>query len=144
MPHRKLRDIIADQSLVHASVNDTVADTLRRMQKAHVGAALILDGDELKGIFTGSNLYHGVLQQNKNPNETCVADVMTCDPVCLECGQAGIEAVRQMREHGFRHIVVVKQDGSGYGVVSIRDFPNEELGDYEQELEFERKLWEEL
>ncbi|WNK00643.1 CBS domain-containing protein [Thalassospiraceae bacterium LMO-JJ14] len=145
MPNRKLKDIVARQELVHASISDSVADTVKRMQRNHVGAAVILGADgELKGIFTGSNLFNDVLEPKLDPLETCIAEVMTENPICLHCEQTGIEAVRHMREHGIRHIVVVKDGDEGYGVVSIRDFPNEELGDYEKEFEFERKLWESI
>jgi len=144
MPHRKLKDIIADQKLVHASIDDTVAETVKRMQQHHVGAALILDNGELKGIFTGSNLFHGVLKDGLDPNTVCIADVMTGDPVCLDCNALGFEAVRHMRDHGIRHIVVLNTGENGYGVVSIRDFPNEKLGEYDEEFEFENKLWEQL
>jgi len=143
MPNRTLRDIIDDRELIHAGVDDSVAETVKRMQQAHVGSALIFDHGTLCGIFTGSNLFKQVLSQGRDPNRVRVGDVMTADPLCLECRALGFEAVRLMREHGIRHVAVIRSDG-GYGVVSVRDFPNEELGDYEQELEFERKLWEEL
>ncbi len=144
MPHRKLKDIVAGQELIHASIEDTVADTVKRMQQNHVGAAVILDNGELKGIFTGSNFNNGVLEPKRDPHATSVAEVMTENPVCLDCEAMGIEAVRHMRERGIRHIVVLRGNEHGYGVVSVRDFPNEELGDYEKEFEFENKLWESL
>lgn len=143
MPQRKLRDIVANQSLVHVSAADTVAETVKRMQTAHVGCALVLDGDELKGVFTGSNLLNRVINEGRNPHDVPVGEVMTPNPVCLACRELGFEAVRRMRELGIRHIVVTR-DGGGYGVVSVRDFPDQELDGYEDELAFENKLWEEM
>jgi signal-transduction protein with cAMP-binding, CBS, and nucleotidyltransferase domain len=143
MPQRKLRDIVRNQSLVHVDATETVAETVKRMQAAHVGCALVLDGNELKGIFTGSNLLNRVINEGRNPHDVPVGEVMTPGPVCLKCSDLGFEAVRRMREHGFRHVVVNRAEG-GYGVVSVRDFPGEELDGYNEELAFENKLWEEM
>jgi len=144
MPHRKLKEIVANQSLVHASVGDFVADTVRRMQAAHVGTALVFDGDVLKGIFTRSNLIDRVIDTGLDPKTTCVGDVMTPDPVCLHCDEHGIESVRTMRDKNIRHVVVTHVGDKGYGIVSVRDFPDEEIGDFEEEIAREERLWEEL
>ena len=42
-----------------------------------------------------------------------------------------------------RELRTLVPDG-GYGIVSVRDFPNEELGEYDKELEFEHEIWERL
>lgn len=144
MPHRKLKDIVANQSLVHAAVDDTVYDTVRRMQSAHVGTALIFEGTALRGIFTRSNLLDRILDTGLDPKTTLVGDVMTPDPVCLHCDEHGIESVRTMRDRNIRHVVVTNVGDKGYGIVSVRDFPDQEIGDYEAELSREELLWEEL
>lgn len=143
MPNRTLREILGERALVHANVDDTVADTVKRMHEAHVGSALIFEHGALRGIFTGSNLFDQVLSKGKDPNDIRVGDVMTAEPVCLECRALGFEAVREMRERGIRHIAVLRADG-GFGVVSVRDFPDQELDGYEDELKFENRLWESI
>ncbi|MBO6519309.1 MAG: CBS domain-containing protein [Rhodospirillales bacterium] len=143
MPHRTLKSIVDRQALVHASAGETVAEAVRRMQQNHVGCALVLDGDELKGIFTGSNLVGRVIDKGRDPNAVTVGEVMSPNPVCLPCSSLGFDAVRQMREYGIRHVVVVRAD-DGFGVVSIHDFPDEELDGYEEEMAFEKQLWEEM
>ncbi len=143
MPHRTLRDIIDQQALVHARADETVAEAVRRMQQHHVGCALVLDGADLKGIFTGSNLVGRVIDKGLDPNAVTVGEVMSPNPVCLPCSSLGFDAVRQMREYGIRHVVVERAD-DGYGVVSIHDFPNEELEGFEEEMTFEKRLWEHL
>lgn len=144
MPHRKLKDIVAGQELVYAAPDDSVADTVFRMQDSHVGTALILEDGELRGIFSGSNLFYRVMESGDDPNNVRIGDVMTPDPICLDCGAGGIEAVRLMRENNIRHIVVRNIGDEGYGVVSVRDFPTEEIGDFEAEFQLEERIWEEL
>lgn len=144
MPHRKLKHIVEGQKLVHVEPTDTVAETVKQMQQHHVGTALVLENGALKGIFTGSNLVERVHNPGLDPRATKVADVMTPDPHCLHCEAHGIDSVRAMREKKIRHVVVEGVGEKGYAIVSVRDFPDEELGDYDEELAFEDKLWEEL
>lgn len=143
MPHRKLHDICADQRLIHATPDTLVCDVAKDMQAQRISSVLILDGDDLAGIFTWGNLTTKVFDAGLDPKKTRVGDVMTPDPVCLECEALGFDAVREMREKGFHHIVVRRPDGS-LGVVSVRDFPDQELGEFDAEFDFEKRLWEEL
>lgn len=144
MPHRKLHEIIANQELVCVAPTDTVSDTVERMQGNHVGSALVLEGNKVKGIFTGSNMLNRVTKAGLDPRKTIINDVMTPDPVCLHCGSHGIECVRVMREQNIRHIVVQKDPEDGFGIISVRDFPNEEICEYDQEFKFEENLWEKM
>tara|TARA_R110000803_G_scaffold123770_2_gene191617 strand:- start:27 stop:461 length:435 start_codon:yes stop_codon:yes gene_type:complete len=144
MPHRKLHEIIAGQDLVCVAPTDSVKDTLALMQGNHVGSALVLENNEIKGIFTGSNMVNRIIKAGRDPGTTVVGDVMTPDPVCLHCDAHGIECVRLMRERDIRHIVVKKDPGEGFGIVSVRDFPNEEICEYDEEFKFEENLWEHL
>lgn len=144
MPHRKLHDIIAGQELVCVDPNDMVSDTVERMQGNHVGSALVLEGPDVKGIFTGSNMLNRVIKAGLDPTNTTVAAVMTPDPVCLDHNEHGIECIRVMRDENIRHVVVRNAPNGAYGIVSVRDFPNEEICEFDKELEFEEKLWEQM
>lgn len=144
MPHRKLRDIIAGQELVCAKPTDPVSDVFARMQAQHVGSALVLENNALKGIFTGSNMLNGVIKAGLDPSATAVGTVMTPDPVCLDCESFGVECVRVMRDQKIRHIVVRKTEDGDFGIISVRDFPDEEICEIDEELEFENNLREHL
>ena len=144
MPHRRLHQIIAGQDLVCVAPTDTVKDTVARMQGNHVGSALVLENDQVVGIFTGSNMLNRVIKAGLDPNTTVIRDVMTPDPVCLDCDAYGIDCIRHMREQNIRHIVVRKDADSGFGIVSVRDFPDEEICEYDEEFKFEETLWEEM
>lgn len=144
MPTRHLRDIIVGQQLIACTPDETVRAVARRMQGNHVGAVLVLDDGEPVGIFTGTNLISHVIEPGLNPETIHVADVMTPDPLCLDDTSYGIDAVRLMRDHHIRHVVVRCSGQSGFGMVSVRDFPDSEMGDYEDEFAFEQKIWEEM
>ncbi len=144
MPHRKLHHIIAGQELVCVKPTDLVSDTIGLMQGNHVGSALVLEGQEVKGIFTGSNMLNRVIKAGLDPTNTSVSDVMTPDPVCLDSDEHGIECIRVMRDKDIRHVVVRDTPNDTYGIVSVRDFPNEEICEFDEELKFEENLWEQI
>ena len=144
MPHRKLHHIIAGQELVCVKPLDLVSDVVALMQGNHVGSALVLEGDEIKGIFTGSNMLNRVIKAGLDPTNTAVSDVMTPNPVCLDGKEHGIECIRVMRDENIRHVVVRNTPEGTYGIVSVRDFPSEEICEFDKELEFEEKLWEQI
>lgn len=143
MPHRRLSEIVAGQKLVSVSPTDTAREAAREMQRRHIGAALVMDGDRLLGIFTWSNLLDRVLDAGLDPKVTPVGVIMSSEPICLGCDCEGFEAVRMMRENKVRHIVVTLKDG-GYGIVSVKDFPNEEIEEFEDELSLEQRIWERI
>ena len=144
MPHRKLRDIVAGQELVCVAPTDMVSDAVGLMQGNHVGSALVLEDGEVKGIFTGSNMLNRVIKAGLDPTTTPVGDVMTHDPICLDHDDQGIECVRIMRDEKIRHVVVKNEPEGKFGIVSVRDFLDEEICEFDQELEFEENLWEHL
>lgn len=146
MPNRKLKDIVAGQSLIQASPDETVGVVAGRMQGEHVGAVLVLEDGELRGIFTGTNLIKHIVEPGLNPQLIEVGEVMTPNPLCLEGDAIGFDAVRAMRDHRIRHVVVRLSDGEEvrYGMVSVRDFPIAEMAEFEDEFAFEQRVWEEL
>lgn len=144
MPHRKLREIVAGQDLVCVSPTDLVSDAAGQMQGNHVGSALVLENGLVKGIFTGSNMINRVIAAGLDPKNTKVGEVMTPDPVCLHYNDYGIDCIRVMREENIRHIVVCGSPDGSYGIVSVRDFPNEEICEFDEEFEFEKNLWEHI
>jgi len=144
MQHHKLRDIVSERNTLCVDPATCVVDVVREMQDRRIGAALVVDGAKLVGIFTGANFVQEVLDIGRDPVATKVSEVMTPNPKCLDCSCDGFEAVRMMKEYRIRHVVVPREQGGAYDVVSITDFPDSELEEYEDELAFEQRLWEEM
>lgn len=144
MPHRKLREILHDQVLVHATPNDTVRDAVNRMQKHRYSCIPVIDGGKLLGVFTSSDFVKRVVEAGRNPHETALHEVMTPNPRCIEAHCQGVDAIKRMKEEGVRHLIVAGCGPHGYSVVTSDDFPDAELDEIEEEIEFERRLWEEM
>jgi CBS domain-containing protein len=87
------------------------------MHEKHLGAVLVVDDKgRLVGIFTGRDLVR-LLSEGRDPAHAHLSAVVTRNPVCLSPTTPAAEAVRVMREGGFRHVPVV-DSGRVVGLVS--------------------------
>jgi len=104
-----------------------------------VGVVLITDRHgKLLGIFTGRDAVR-VLAEGKDAATVRLRQVMTKDPGCLPVGCTAIDALRLMRDGGFRQVPVV-ENGVVIGVVSRGDFRGLE----QDRLDEETGIWERM
>jgi signal-transduction protein with cAMP-binding, CBS, and nucleotidyltransferase domain len=141
MHHRKLREIVAGQDLLHVEGTVYVDMVAKLMAERNVAAVLVIDDGNLSGIFTERDLLRRVVAAGLVPADTAIRDVMSTSVVCLEADNLGFEAVALMIELSIRHVVVSGLDDGGFGIVSIRDFALSELSTFEKEIEFEKQVW---
>lgn len=113
-----LGDIMATDLIVVISTA-TVAEAATMMGQRSAGSALVMDGDQLVGIFTERDVVRALGQQFDAAGHS-VSEWMTVDPMTATPETPVAEALRTMLERGFRHLPVAK-DGRVVGIVSIRD-----------------------
>ena len=111
---------------VLARLDATVAQALAIMQENAVGCILIVEGDDLRGIFTERDALNRVLAEARDPDSTPLSDVMTVNLVTLGPRAAAIDALRLMSDVGIRHLPVVEEDDV-HGIISLRDFVGAEF-----------------
>ena len=93
---------------------------------------------ELVGIFTGRDAVR-VAAEGKNVSSTRLRQVMTRTPDCLPPRHTAIDALRLMRDGGYRHVPVV-HEGLVIGIVSRGDFRGLE----QDRLDEETGIWERM
>lgn len=134
MGRRTLRALVRHQTLLALSPDTTVREAARRMAERGVGAAPVMAGDALVGIFTERDVLVRVVAADGDPDRTRVAAVMTPEPRTIAADATPLEALRQMHEGDFRHVLVV--DGRRLiGIVSMRDFGGADMAELEAELD---------
>jgi len=134
MSIRSLRAVVAAKKPpVMISADTTVAEAARRMKEGNTGAAMVLEGTRLAGIFTERDALFRVLAQAKDPLKTPVSSVMTRDPLTIHPDKPFDEALRMMHEGRFRNVPVVEH-GRPLGMVSVRDALDPELAELRQTL----------
>ena len=109
------------------------------MHARKVGAVLVTNPNgELVGIFTARDAVR-LLAEGKNPSSTHLQQVMTQEPHCLPPRHKAIDALRLMRDGGFRHVPVV-HEGLAIGIVSSGDFRGLEQDRLDEEI----GIWERI
>lgn len=137
---RLVSDLVHDQSILTVADTLPVRDATREMDARNVGAVLVTDAKKrLIGIFTERDLLRRVVAQGRDPNATAVAEVMTRDPDTVGPRHYAVDALRLMRDGGYRHLPVV--DGERIvGILSQRDFYGDEVACVDDQYE----LWQRL
>jgi len=123
---RKIRDALRRREVVRVDRNATVREASRLMTANGVGAVVVMDGDALEGIFTERDVLTRVVAADRDPDETSLSEVMTTALVTLGPDDWALDALRLMRDIGFRHVPVMENDRI-FGVISLRDFVGAEL-----------------
>ena len=140
MTNRQMAEIIRQQRPLTLPRTATVQEACKQMHARKVGAVLVIDAKgKLIGIFTGRDAVRA-LSLARDPVETALKDVMTKKPVCMAPGATAIEALRLMRDGGFRHVPVVDEAGLLHGIVSRGDFRGLE----QDRLDEETGYWERI
>lgn len=98
----------------------SVAEAVRAMNAAHVGAIIVMDQGRLAGIFTERDVLRRVIESNRKADETPVADVMTSDVVVIKPTDTVQHAMVLVNSRNCRHLPVMDGD-TVLGMVSVRD-----------------------
>ena len=95
---------------VIACIDDSVLSVTKNLATNRRDAAILIDtSGELKGIVTDTDITRRVVAQGVDVIETCVADIMTSNPKCVDQNSSGMQAMMMMIENRFRHVPVVNQ-----------------------------------
>ena len=107
--------------------NDTVFHALTLMAQHDVGALLVLEGEQLVGIFSERDYARKIMLQGKSSKETLVREIMS-DKVAYVTPRATLdECMALMTEKHFRHLPVLGEDGEVLGIISIGDLVKETI-----------------
>lgn len=128
-----VRDIIHDRELFYVDERQTVAEVGRRMADRHVGAILVLSGEDLRGVFSERDLMNRVVLARLDPERTPVSQVMSTALATIDEMAPIEDAMEMMHAHNCRHLPVMR--GSRViGFLSMRDLMNFELARKTEEL----------
>jgi CBS domain-containing protein len=140
MSFRHMSEMVRDQNPLTLPPDASVQEACRRMRDRRVGAVLVTGpGRRLVGIFTGRDAVARVLAEGRDAAATTLSEVMTAEPDTMPAGQNAIEALRMMRDGGYRHLPVV-EGKAVVGIVSSGDFRGLE----QARLDEETGLWERI
>ena len=133
----RICDLIKDQETYHADLSHSVLETVQAMVERNIGAVPIIHSGRLVGIFSERDLMRRVVAEGRDPRSTCVAEVMTDDPMVVGTTEDLETCMTLMRRHGFRHLPVC-HEGQLIGMVSLRDILLHDLSEKDDEVRMMR------
>jgi CBS domain-containing protein len=98
----------------------TVYDAMRLMADKGVGALLVLEGEQLRGIISERDYARKVILQERSSSTTRVSEIMTARVAYAELNQNIEECMAIMTEERVRHLPVIEA-GRVVGIISIGD-----------------------
>jgi CBS domain-containing protein len=118
----RIRDVLKAKGDKVWSVNrkSTVYGALEIMAEKNVGALVVMDRDELVGIFSERDYARKVVLQGKHSKDTLVEELMTPDVYSVTPGETVEECMAVMTAAHCRHMPVF-EEGKLAGIVSIGD-----------------------
>ena len=128
---KTLKQLLASRTrpLAVVSPKDTVFHALTVMAQHDVGALLVLDGEQLVGIFSERDYARKIILHGKSSKETQVREIMSEKVAYVTPGTTMDECMALMTEKRFRHLPVLGEDGSVVGMISIGDLVKETISD---------------
>jgi CBS domain-containing protein len=107
-------------NVIAVSPDMSVYETLQVMNEKNIGAVLVMEGEELVGIFSERDYARKVILQGRSSKTTKVSELMTSKVYCIEPSRTIQDVMQLMNERRFRHLPVL-ENGKVLGVLSISD-----------------------
>lgn len=123
---QRLRDILQAREPATVGPDSSVVEAARRMADRNVGAILVLEGDNLVGIFSERDVMTRVVAEGLDPVSTPVRFVMSTTLATIDESATAEQAGQLMDEHKCRHLPVIRE-GKVVGVISMRDLMHLEI-----------------
>ena len=114
--------------------NDQVLEAVRSMAEHHVGALLVMRGQELIGILSERDYARKVILMGRSSSETPVSQIMTTQVITVSPDTTVEACMRLMTERRIRHLPVIER-GQVAGVISIGDLVKAVIEDQQQAIE---------
>jgi CBS domain-containing protein len=108
------------RALYSVAPEDPVLEAIRLMAEKHVGALLVMRGEELMGIVSERDYARKVILLGRASHDTPVSQIMSSPVHTVSPDTSVDDCMRIMTERRIRHLPVVER-GRVAGVISIGD-----------------------
>jgi len=108
------------QNIHSVSPQSSVRQALELMADKNIGALLVLEENQLVGMFSERDYARKVVLKGKSSVDTQVQDIMTTEVICVKVNQTFTECMQTMTDHHIRHLPVMDEK-KVIGLISIGD-----------------------
>lgn len=100
--------------------NTSVFNALEVMMEKNISAILVMEKEELLGIFTERDYARKLVLKGKSSRETTISEIMTANLLTLSSNSTIDECMEIMTEKKIRHLPVL-ENNYVVGMISIGD-----------------------
>ncbi len=120
----KVKDVMSTK-VISVSPSEDVVFAFEKLMKHRISSLPVVDGDELVGIVTATDLGHNLIL-DKYEIGTIVEKVMIKDVVCVNPDDDLLTTIRKMNEFGseediINQLVVIDNNHNIVGIISDGD-----------------------
>ncbi len=119
----RVRDILRrkGRDILTATPDMTVFECIAAMVSNNVGSILVMEDDQIAGIFTERDYLRQIALQGRSSKTTNVEEIMTKDVICVSPAETVERCLAIMTQKKCRHLPVLDDEGNLTGIVSIGD-----------------------
>jgi CBS domain-containing protein len=128
LPEPSVEDVLdakgtldAPSTVLTAAPSDSVYDCIGRMVEQEIGSLVVVENDEIAGIFTERDYMRKVELEGRRSQETPVRVVMTENVETVTPDRSLDDCVDLMQSLRCRHLPVVDAEGRLSDMISMRD-----------------------
>ena len=121
-------------SIYSVSPDSSVLDALQVMMDKNISALLVMEGSELKGIFTERDYARKIILQGKSSKDTKIENAMTAKLEVINLNSSIDHCMQIMTDKHIRHLPVI-DNGKVAGMISIGDLVKFVIEDQKQTIE---------
>jgi CBS domain-containing protein len=120
-------EIMSKKAVVTVNINDnpSALDVAKLMEKYRIGSVVVVEGNNNNnkpvGIITERDIIKKVSAQNKIADQIAAGDIMSSPLVMIKSIDSIDTAADAMAKNNVKRLVVVEQDGSMIGILSVSD-----------------------
>ena len=112
----------------------SVLEAIKVLAQEDIGAAIVMTGDRLAGIFSERDYTRKVILKGRSSETTRVEEIMTANVIIMSPRTRTRECMALMTEKNIRHLPVV-DEGRVIGMISIRDIVGDIIADQDFTIE---------
>jgi CBS domain-containing protein len=132
---RTVRQLLDDKGhkAIAVAPEDPVLTAIQLMADHHIGAVLVMRGDELSGILSERDYARKVILNGRSSSDTAAQEIMSTPVVTVTPADTVNTCMRLMTERRIRHLPVVEDD-KVVGVLSIGDLVKAVIAAQQEEI----------
>lgn len=112
----------------------TVFEALQRMADKNIGALLVVENDNLVGVFSERDYARKVILEGRSSKETKVTDLMTRNVFFVKPARTMEDCMVLMSAKHIRHLPVMEDGKQLLGIVTMRDVVKEIISNKENTI----------